>query len=79
MHEDPPDLEEARKELDEARARFDGADSEERFARSKRTTALNELNRAQKKFDAAVAAIRENAPRDSDWKQAERRRDEVEC
>lgn len=58
--------------LIEAQAAFDAADNEERAASSRRTTALNKLNSAQKAFDAGVEAVRNAAPRDSDWKSRQR-------
>lgn len=36
-------------------------------ARRAESAALNELNNAQKEFDAAVAALRDAAPSGSDW------------
>lgn len=36
-------------------------------ARSALCNAINELNSAQKEFDAAIADIKDSAPRDSDW------------
>lgn len=36
-------------------------------ARREETDAFNRLNNAQKAFDAIVARLRSDAPRDSDW------------
>lgn len=38
------------------------------MARSEETDALNRLNAAQKAFDAAIADLKKQAPRESDWK-----------
>ena len=43
------------------------AERETSFARSRETSARNDLNAAQRAFDAAVAEVRKAAPRDSDW------------
>lgn len=37
-------------------------------ARSRHTSALNRVNKAQKQFDDLVFAVRKAAPRDTDWK-----------
>lgn len=38
------------------------------IARNEETDALNRLNQAQKAFDAAIAELKKQAPRDSEWK-----------
>lgn len=49
------------------RATYDDLLQRERFARNAATDARNRLNEAQKAFDAAVAAVRDKPPWDSDW------------
>lgn len=44
------------------------AQSRASIARNEETDARNRLNEAQKAFDAAVAEMRKQAPRDSEWK-----------
>lgn len=51
-----------------ARSDFESADIAYRRISSERTAATNRLNDAQKAFDAVVAEMRKEAPRDSDWK-----------
>lgn len=65
--DEAPDLEHARKELEEAESLYESARREADAARSACTVRLNQLNEKQRKFDAAVAAVRKGAPRDSDW------------
>lgn len=48
-------------------ARYESAHLASESARTTETEALNALNRAQKEFDEAVAAIKEAAPTKSDW------------
>lgn len=56
---------------------YDECKKHESIASSATCSALNNLNGAQKAFDAAVAEIKKAAPRDSDWKRAEREKDYV--
>lgn len=65
-------LKDAAEKLAQARLAFENADSEYRGASNKQTDALNKLNTAQKAFDAAVEALRREAPPASDWKQSSR-------
>lgn len=60
-----------------ARERFDVAEQEASFARNRETSALNELNKAQRAFDDAVAALKDKPPRNSDWAQAKQPRGEA--
>jgi indole-3-glycerol phosphate synthase len=60
-----------------ARKKYEDFKTEEARASRDTTSALNALNEAQKAFDAAVAEIKKAAPRDSDWKRAEREKDYV--
>lgn len=57
----------AAKKVEEAQAAYDEAAAAERAASSRETQARNNLNNAQKAFDAAVSKLREAAPRQSDW------------
>lgn len=59
----------AAKELDDARIAYETAHSQYLDASRVRTETLNRLNAIQKKFDAAVKTVKDEAPRDSDWKQ----------
>lgn len=59
---------EAANKLAMARSEFESADVAYQRASRDRTTATNRLNEAQKAFDAVVAEMRKDAPRDSDWK-----------
>ncbi len=44
------------------------AAKDERIARSRESVALNDMNKAQRDFDAFVAKLKQNAPRESEWK-----------
>lgn len=72
-------VEQAAQQLREARARYDGMHREYEAARSRETDALNALNRAQKTFDEAVAALKKDAPWNSDWHSRNRRGAEGAC
>ena len=60
-------LEDAVAGLKLAREKFDAAHSEAEAARRAETNTLNDLNNAQKAFDAAVGDVRSDAPWNSDW------------
>ena len=66
-------IEQAAQELREARSRYDEIHLAYQEARRRETDALNTLNRAQQAFDQAVAAVKEDAPRDSGWHSRNRR------
>lgn len=59
---------------EKARAVYVEAERRKDEAYREATRALNALNEAQKAFDAVVTKMRGEAPRDSDWKAAERRK-----
>lgn len=61
-------IQSAMNELEEAHNQYDSAHSDSRAANLRETEALNRLNNAQKKFDAAVDAIKKDAPCRSDWR-----------
>ena len=42
------------------------------MARTEETECLNRVNKAQKKLDELVGALKKQAPRDSDWHRASR-------
>ena len=46
------------------------AAAEVAVARRRETDALNRVNAAQKEFDALVALLKKEAPRDSDWRRS---------
>lgn len=60
-------IEQAAQELREARSLYDELHRDSEAARTRETDALNALNRAQKAFDEAVAAVKKDAPWNSDW------------
>lgn len=60
-------LEEKKQKLEEAQRNYEIAQAGYDHANSERIAALNSLNDAQKAFDSAVDAVREKAPRESDW------------
>ena len=64
---DGAEIAKALDELTKAKAEF--ADAEQKYKRASRdkTNAINRLNKAQAAFDVAAAAIRADAPWDSDW------------
>jgi hypothetical protein len=64
-----PTIEAAHEGLKKAQELYDDAHNAYEAARSRETNARNELNRAQKAFDAAVADVKKNAPWNSDWHQ----------
>lgn len=53
--------------VSEAQERLATARRAAAVARNEETTALNDLNSAQKALDAAYAELRKDAPRESDW------------
>lgn len=53
--------------LEAAKWAYETAKDEVSSAKRSETNALNELNRAQKDFDTAVARIRGRYPANSDW------------
>lgn len=61
-------LDEAFVELNRANEDYAQCDRLLDEARSRHTSALSRVNRAQKQFDELVAAVKEAAPRDTDWK-----------
>lgn len=71
--EKKPTIETAHTELKKAQDLYDDAHNAYEAARSRETNARNELNRAQKAFDAAVADVKKNAPWNSDWHQEKAR------
>lgn len=58
-------------ELEAAQAEYEEAASRVSNARSIEVKALNSLNEAQKQFDAAVARVKQQSPRESDWRRIE--------
>ncbi|MFA7195732.1 MAG: hypothetical protein WC210_08465 [Candidatus Neomarinimicrobiota bacterium] len=60
-------LESILQNLFEAETKYRDASQKVSFARNEETTALNELNTLQKKFDTYVKELKKNAPRSSDW------------
>lgn len=57
----------AEKILINAQEEFMAADAAYKEASRRQSARLNDLNDAQKAFDAAINARRENAPFDSNW------------
>lgn len=64
------DLEAAQERLKDAQAQYQQANSRECAAR-------NDVNKAQAAIDARLKAMRESAPRDSDWARAGPKRNEI--
>lgn len=62
-------------EYERAKSNYDDAERAVSNARSHETKCLNKLNAAQKAWDAHVEKLRKEAPRASDWKQSDRRRE----
>lgn len=54
--------------LTEAQDSYEDARQKASHASHSATSALNRLNDAQKAMDGAIAELRNNAPRDSNWK-----------
>jgi hypothetical protein len=71
------ELNEAAADVAKAQETFMEAEKAESFARSRSTSARNDLNNAQKRFDALVAKFKEAAPIASDWNADRRRKFEV--
>jgi hypothetical protein len=71
----PPDTEipAALAELKQATAALGAASTIVSRARSEEIECLNRVNAAQKKLDALVLALKQEAPRESDWRNALRR------
>lgn len=67
-------IEAAHAGLKKAQELYDDAHNAYEAARSRETNARNELNRAQKAFDEAVADVKKGAPRNSDWHQENARK-----
>ena len=61
-------IQDAAQALAEASKRHCDAKLAAQAARTIETSALNELNEAQKNFDKVVAGIRDSAASESDWK-----------
>lgn len=55
-------------ELHEAQRELAGCQAATSMARNKETDARNRCNNAQKAVDKAMAQIRANAPKDTDWR-----------
>lgn len=64
-------------DLEAAQERLRSAETEESVARSRATDARNAVNRAQAAIDARLKALREAAPRDTDWARARLQRHAV--
>lgn len=64
---DKIDVRKALEELEEASAAHDEARKAESVASNRETDALNHLNEAQRKFDEAVAGVKDNPPWNSNW------------
>lgn len=79
MTQETRTLGELERELAQAAEKHAQLCKETSMARNRETDALNRLNQIQKAIDARVAELRKGAPRESDWKAAERRREAVEC
>lgn len=62
-----PTITRLERELREAADEYARAANATSFAQSRECVALNALNRAQAALDEAVAELKKNAPRDSDW------------
>jgi hypothetical protein len=69
-------IEQAAEELRSAREAHNAAHALLNEAQRNETTALNALNSAQRAFDEAVAAIKKDAPWNSDWNAERRRREQ---
>jgi predicted nucleic acid-binding Zn-ribbon protein len=73
------DLGDLQRALEDAVTALEQARINEDAARKATTSATNRVNQAQKAMDDAVAALRDRAPRESDWRRrVEARRGEVD-
>lgn len=63
-----PNLGDLQTMLDAAMEKYRAAEQRESIARQETTDCRNEINGLQKKIDAAFALLKQNAPRDSDWR-----------
>lgn len=54
-------------DVNEAAKRYEAAKKESSYAHRIECAALNELNEAQRKLDAAMSKLKQSAPRSSDW------------
>lgn len=61
-------------EMEHSRDHYIDTKKREEAARSQATAALNKMNTIQKEIDAAIAEIKKNAPRGTDWAEAGRGR-----
>lgn len=68
-----PKLATLESDLAAALERFEQAQRDEEQASRRRCDAQNALNAVQKKLDARVAELREEAPANSDWGHARKR------
>lgn len=72
------DLRDLQRALEDAVTALEQARINEDAARKATTSATNRVNQAQKAMDDAVAALRDRAPRESDWRRrVEARRGEA--
>jgi len=60
-------IEQAAQEVRDAQERWEQAHREAESRRADETDALNRLNAAQKKLDQAIHALKQDAPRNTDW------------
>lgn len=70
-------LSEIQAEIWKATQDWTAAKNDEDMARTKKTSALNDLNKLQKEFDAAVEELKKTTPQETDWHRAERQRKAV--
>lgn len=63
-------IETAMVSLRKAQEHYEKVHKECEDARRRETDAKNDLNKAQKQFDDAVAEVKKNPPWDSDWHRA---------
>lgn len=60
-------IENCAKSLAEARKKYDEVDGRKSVIEKEMTAATNNLNNAQKTFDAAVSELKDNAPWNTNW------------
>jgi len=72
-----PDLGKLQSDVQQAQEDYEAATTKKKEASCEQTSCLNRLNSAQKALDEGVKALKDQSPRDTDWKRPEREREMV--